>query len=421
MGVTRRDFIRAGAIAGAGLMARGASAQSTDAIRTAVIGCRNRGHQVATSFLESGQFTLETMCDCDTAMIERGLKEMGTALPKAPKQVRDFRRVLDDPEIDAVIIATPDHWHGVMTRMALDAGKHVYLEKPASHSIRDGLAMVAAQERHRNRVVLVGTQQRSGAHFREAKQFIREGGLGKVGFARAWITHDRDILPKVPDSAPPESLDYDLWLGPAPEQPYNENRVHYVWRFIRDFGTGEMGNWGAHWLDIVHWFLELDYPVAAMGVGGQYVTHDAKEWPDTQTVLYEYPELTVLWELRLWTGFGTNRTGNGAEFGGDKGSLIITRRGWTFFPKDGEPVEHGSSEMEVAHAVNFADAIRNGAAPAATMADGHKSAAMCHMGNICTALNRRIAFHAATQDFGPDAEANALMGRPPRTPWTLES
>jgi predicted dehydrogenase len=210
-----------------------------------------------------------------------------------------------------------------------------------------------------------------------------------------------------------------MWLGPAPEQTYNENRVHYNWRFIRDFGTGEMGNWGAHWLDVVHWFLDLDFPIAAMGTGGQYVVKDSKEWPDTQTVLYEYPALTVAWELRLWTRFGANQRGSGAEFGGDKGSLIVTRGGWTFYPKEGEAVEHGSSEMEIPHAVNFADAVYGDAQPAASMLEGHKSAAMCHFGNICTDLNRRIAFDPVSQTFGSDTEANAHLGRTPRAPWSL--
>jgi predicted dehydrogenase len=372
---------------------------------------------VAQSFLRCGQFDLTTLCDCDSAMFDVAMKELTKDLAKEPGTAHDFRKVLDDKSVDAVIVATPDHWHGVMASMALEAGKHVYLEKPASYNIADGRAMLRAHANHPNLTVLVGSQQRSGSHFASAREFVRSGALGKIGFARAWVTHDRKAVPVIPDSPPPETLDYDLWLGPAPEKPFNANRVHYNWRFMRDYGTGEMGNWAAHWLDIVRWCLDLDLPTRVAGYGGIHVVHDAKEWPDTQTVLYQYPELTVLWELRIWTTFELHDSDTGAEFAGEKGSLVVTRTGWKFTPKEGEKKECPAGEMELAHARNFADSIRGLAKPVAPLDQGHKTAVLCHLGNMVGSLNREIVFDPHSETITDDKEAAALAARDCRDPW----
>jgi predicted dehydrogenase len=352
-------------------------------------------------------------------MIDAAGANLEKVLDKKPKQSQDFREVLDDKDVDVVVNATPDHWHALITCLALDAGKHVYTEKPASYCIDDGKAMVAAQERHPELVVQVGTQQRSGQHFIDAKAFIDGGGLGTLGFARAWIVHDRGATRNAPDSAPPATLDYDLWLGPGPERPYNENFCHYNWHWLRDFGTGEMGNWGAHWLDVARWLAGLDLPQSVAGFGGTYVVHDDKEWPDTQTVLYEYPGFTLLWEQRLWTKYGVNGRGSGVEIGGELGSIVIDRGGWTFFPKEGEPVQYQNSDLELAHARNFADAIQGKAKTTASMETGHKSAVLCHLGNITALLNRRLEFDAESQSFPNDAEARAFLARDYRSPWML--
>lgn len=421
--VTRRTFLRTSAVLAAASAARHVRATANDRIRVGVIGCRNRGPQVAESMLRSGQFDVTTLCDCDEAMSDQALKDNGKLFPAPPKTVRDFRRVLDDKDVDAVVVATPDHWHALMTVMALDAGKHVYVEKPASYNVADGKAMVAAQTKHPGLVVQIGTQQRSGSHFQEARQFLRDGGLGKVGFVRACIIHDRGVLPIVPDSAPPATLDYDLWTGPAPMRPYNDSRVHYNWHFMLDYGTGEMGNWGAHWLDIARWFVDVDFPKSVSGLGGQFVVKDAKEWPDTQTALLEYPDLTMLWEQRLWSKFGIGGgPGCHAEFNGDKGSMVISRGGWTFYPKGEKDKneDHPKSELEVAHAKNFVDCIRGQAQPAASMQEGHVTAVLCHLCNISAMLNRRVVFDGETQSITGDAEAAKWMSREYRAPWRLE-
>lgn len=418
--VSRRTFLHAtAATATAAAFSIPARAAANERLGAAIIGCRNRGHQVASSLIATGAFDIVTLCDCDTAMIDEVGANLETKLDQAPKAVQDFRRVLEDKDVDVVVNATPDHWHALITCLALDAGKHVYTEKPASYCIDDGKAMVAAQQRHSDLVVQVGTQQRSGQHFIDAKSFIGEGGLGTIGFARAWITHDRDVVRKAPDSDPPGTMNYDLWLGPGPERPYNENLCHYNWHWLRDFGTGEMGNWGAHWLDVARWLAGVELPVAVSGAGGTYVVHDDKEWPDTQTVLYEYPGLTLLWEQRLWTTYAVNERRSGVEIGGEKGSIVIDRSGWTLFPKDGDAVEYESSELDIAHAQNFADSIRGKATLTASMETGHKSAVLCHLGNITALINRRVEFDAESQSFPNDAEARTMLAREYRAPWKL--
>lgn len=416
---SRREFM-AGAVAASAVAASSirVHAQSPgETIRVALAGCRNRGFQVAQSFLRSKRFDLAAICDCDSAMFDVAMKELKADLASPPRQEHDFRSLLEDKEIDAIIVATPDHWHGMMTSMALEAGKHVYLEKPASYNIADGQAMIRAHAQHPNLTVLIGSQQRSGKHFAEAREFVRSGALGKIGFARAWVTHDRKQLEPVPDSPPPPTLDYDLWLGPAPKKPYNANRVHYNWRFMRDYGTGEMGNWAAHWLDIVRWCMDLDLPDRVSGYGGSYVVKDAKQWPDTQTVLYHYPELTVLWELRIWTEHRLHDCDTGAEFAGENGSLVVTRNGWTFTPKDGETKRSSAGEMELAHARNFAHSIQGTAQPVAPLADGHKTAVLCHLGNIVGTLNREIVFDPSSEAILNDKEAAQLAARECRAPW----
>jgi predicted dehydrogenase len=419
--ISRRSFLKSSAALTAAASMSGVSgAAGNDRIRVAVIGLNNRGPQVASSFLDSKQFEIVTLCDCDTAMFEKGMGELRKkGFEGKPKLEQDFRKVLEDKNVDAIINATQDHWHAMMTILALEAGKHVYLEKPASYNIVDGKAIVAAAEKHPKLTVLVGTQRRSAKHYKEACEFVQSGALGKIAFCRTWVTHRRKVLEVIPDSEPPKTLDYDMWLGPAPKRPYNANRVHYNWRFVRDYGTGEMANFGAHAIDIVPWYLGLDYPKSVTGYGGQYVTHDAKEWPDTQTILYEYPDLTVLWEQRLWTQFEPYNTSCGTEFGGEKGSLVVSGEGWTFYPAEGGPQKHGGSEMDVSHAAHFAECIRGNAKPSSGALEGHKTAVLCHLGNIVVTVNRRLEFDGATQAFKNDAEANALLSRPYRAPWKL--
>jgi predicted dehydrogenase len=420
VGMTRRRFfVTSAALAAAAGAGRAYAAN--ESIRVAVIGCRNRGPQVGKVMQKAGGFQIVAACDCDRRMLTQGVRELRGEDRKSPAGVTDFRTLLDNPEVDAVVVAAPDHWHACMTVMALDAGKHVYLEKPASFNIRDGQAMVAAQAAHPDLVVQVGTQQRSGAHFEEARQYIAEGNLGEVAFCRGSFCTHRDEVPIIPDGEPPAHLDYDLWCGPAPMRPYNEELLHYNWHYLYDYGTGDMGNWGAHWLDAMRFMVGLDLPVSVSGYG-QDIVPDAKEWPDCQTVMYQFPGCTMVWEQRHWSAFGP---GGGAknccEIVGSKGAILIDRGGWTTHEKAGDykPERHRGSDLETPHVLSFARAIREGGRPNTPIEEGHKSSILCHLGNIATRLGRSVAFDPATEGITGDDEAAAMMGREYRAPWSL--
>jgi len=418
--ISRRTLLKTpAAIAAAAAVVHARAAGSNERIRVGVLGVKNRGWQNAETFYKSGRFEIVTLCDCDRSSFDFAAGKLEKVLPGTPKFEQDFRRVLDDRSIDAIVVATPDHWHALMTCMALEAGKHVFVEKPASFNINDGKAMVAAQQRHPKLVVAMGTQQRSGQHFKDAKAFIDGGGLGKVAFARAWMVGKRVVVKKVPDGDPPAGFDYDLWVGPAPLRPYNREKVHYNWHFMRDYGTNDAGNWGGHYLDTVRWFLNLDLPTAAAGFGGKYAVQDEKEWFDTQTTMFQFPDLTVVWEMRHWNEQGFERKGTGAEFRGDKGTLFIDRGGWTIHADKAEPVTHPGSRLEEPHVENFADCIAGRAKPAADIVEGHKTAVMCHLANITTLLNRSVRFDSASQTIQGDPQAAALQAREYRSGWKI--
>lgn len=418
--LSRRTFLRSSAaFAAASAVSQTMVLGANERIRVGVIGTRNRGWQDAEFFQKTGRFEIAALCDCDDACLNAAMGKIEKILPAKPIMAKDFRRVLDDKSIDVAVITTPDHWHALMTVMALEAGKHVYVEKPASFNINDGKAMVAAQQRRPSLVVAMGTQQRSGRHFKDAKAFIDGGGLGKIGFARAWMAGNRVIVNRVPDSEPPKGFDYDLWIGPAPMRPYNSEKVHYNWHFMRDYGTNDAGNWGGHYLDIVRWFADLDLPTAVSGCGGKYIVQDEKEWFDTQTALFHYPNLTVVWEMSHWNAVGVRGMGTGAEIRGEKGTLFIDRGGWTFQPEKGEPVKHPSSDLEEPHALNFADCIAAGAKPAAGIVEGHKTAVLCHLANIATLFNRTIRFDPKSQVIQDDVQAAALQDREYRKGWSM--
>jgi predicted dehydrogenase len=420
----RRTFLKTAALAGTAAVASRTYAQgaSKDRIQMGVIGCRTRGWQLANTFARSGRYDVVAMADCDKAMWEVATRQTAKTLPKPPRFEQDFRRILEDKSIQAVAVAAPDHWHACMAVMALAAGKHVYLEKPFSYNINDGKAILAAVAKYPKQALIVGTQHRSCAHVREAGEFIRSGGIGKVGMARCWFTTERPVIDKVPDSTPPAGFDFDLWVGPAPMRAYNEPKVHYNWHFIRDLGTGDMGNWGAHWLDSTRQMLQLDVPTAVSAVSGK-VTPDEKEWPDTATILYQFPTLHVVWELRQWTTYGIGGKSGGIEVNGDAGSVFLDRGGWSFYPRGKKPAEaevHKGAPMDEEHVVNFADCIAGTAKPNAPAEEGFRSAVMCHLGNIASVLNRRVEFDPKTMSIKNDPQAEAMQGREYRAPWKLE-
>jgi len=426
--LSRRSFVRRAACGLAGLTTatllpnsvRGAN----DKIRVAAIGVRTQGMIMARSFIKTGRADIAAVCDVDGQILAERMKEIESLQKKAPKAYADFRRVLEDKDVDAVLVATPDHWHAIMAIRSCEAGKDVYLEKPCAHNVRE-CRLIAQAARKYSRIIQHGTMQRSGAHFQEAREYVRSGKLGKIGLIRCFSILGRASIGHKPAGQPPAGLDYDFWLGPAPQRPYNENRGHYNWRFIWDYGTGDMGNWGVHWLDIPLWTLDLGWPDAVCCSGGKFIYDDDKETPDTQLTFYEYPHLSLVWELRMWSKYpnqgGIDDSGTGVTFYGDEQVLNVTRAGWKAFTKDEKKLiaqGHAGDDKFLLHANNFIDCVQSRKAPIADIASGHVSAAVAILGNVAWLAGEKIRYDPVKEKLDK-SEKDPLLTRTYRDKWPL--
>lgn len=386
--LNRREFLGSSAINAAGAVAgvvgwsgvAAASSSSLERITVGVIGIRNHGKLLATELSRMADVRVSAVCDVDTNLLPLASKAVEAAQGQAPCCESDFHRLIDDPTIDAIVVATPDHWHASMTILACQAGKDVYVEKPVSHSIAEGDAMIAAANSSR-RIIQTGLQQRSGEQFRSAIEFVQSGKLGSVHLAKAWTAHQRKPIGFKGDASVPPGVKYDLWLGPAPARAFNPNRFHYNWRWFWDYGTGELGNWGVHLLDIARWGLGVDFPSRVSATGGKFYFRDDQETPDTLLVNFSYPSKTITWEHRLWTNQGQEGRSAAVAFVGDRGTLIVDRSGWKVYgQKDSFTAE--SSELLPAHLRNFIDCIKSRRSTNADLTSAHVSSAMCHLGNL---------------------------------------
>ncbi len=422
----RRAFLKTGGTvlaAGSVLGLNAAALGANEKIVLGLIGGNNQGRADALNAIQDGA-EIKTFCDIDDAILGKTGAALGKAQGRNPGSEKEFRRVLEDKEIDGVIIATPDHWHAIPMILACQAGKDVYIEKPLSQTIHEGQLMRDAARRH-NRVVQVGTQRRSGGHFRSAVEYVASGKLGKVCLVKAWMCQVRGSIGNPPDTAAPAGVDYDRWLGPAPQRPFNQNRFHYNWRFFWDYGTTELGNQGVHMLDVAMWGIQALRGVAnclpkhVSGTSGIYWLNDAKEVPDTQVLTYDYGDMTLVWELHSFqNSFPLAGTAAGTAFYGTEGALIVDGSGWKVHTKKGEPVL-SEKPSGGSHTRNFLDCMKSRARPNADVELGRLSTTICHLGNTCTRLRRDVRFNPATEDFGADQEANALLTKTYRAPYTL--
>lgn len=421
--ITRKEFITTTgqglAAAALAMHATRAVAAPSDRIRHAIIGCGGQGGNHAKQFSSFEGCEVAAVCDVDPERRDK----LAKALPNTDK-VRveeDFRRILDDDSIDSVSITTPDHWHTPLAIHALMAGKHVYVEKPCSHTVREGAALAAAALHYPRQCVQHGTQSRGTASLQQGMAFMHEGGIGKVRLAKA-INHQlREPIGRAEESTPPEGANYDLWLGPAPVRPFTRNRWHYNWHWHWDYGGGDMVNDGIHQVDVARWGLRAGLPKAVSASGGQLFYDDDHETPDTQVVTFEYDEYYLLYEMRLWTDYPLEGHNNGVIFYGDNGTMHIGRRGAEVFLKDGatQTFEGGPSIAE--HMRNFLDCIRNGTPDklAAPIAGCNVSATVCNLGNIATRVGRRLHYDAAAGICTGDEEATALLDKTYRKGYEL--
>ena len=419
--VRRRVFLGHGvtlglaATAGVRAASSAAVAGANDRLVVALIGCGGQGRHVAKAFASLPNVELAYACDPDRTRADEAKEMFG-----AGASVADLRRVLDDKRVDAVIIATPDHWHAPAAIMACEAGKHVYVEKPCSHSLREGRLLLDAARR-RSVVVQHGTQSRSNPFVADAVRMVRDGAIGEVLAAKAWNVQTRANIGHMQPSEPPPGVDYDLWVGPAPFATFQANRFHYNWRWWHSFGNGDIGNDGMHELDYARWGLGVDaLPTSIAGLGGKYFLDDDQEFPDTATLVFEYAgdgqaqkPRQLIFEMRLWSKTYPHNCDNGAEFYGTKGQLFVSKRGKVELRDEkNKQVEVKSSSVPnaiVEHAADFVDAIKRGRRPNADIEEGFRSAALVHLGNTAVRLGRSLKLDPLTHRAVGDNEADRLL------------
>ena len=403
-----------------------------DKVNIALIGSGDMGKSDLNSFLRLPEIDCLAVADVDEERLKQGIQAATDRRGKSPQGYKDFRLILDRKDIDAVIVATPDHWHALATIYACQSGKDVYVEKPLATTIEEGRAMVRAARKHK-RVVQVGTQQRSASHFSDAVEFVQSGELGKIRMVRAWTYLDwKGDIGYPPDEAPPPHVDYDLWLGPARKRPFNPKRFHHNFRWFWDYSGGLATDWGAHMVDVVMWAMKED-PVGAMAIGGKYgFPNDIRETPDTQQSIIEFKNFSMLWEHMIGCGVGPWQREHGVEFHGEKGILVVDRGGWEVHAETDQfkqpnrvfrmkalPRQGGSSDYHFTHVKNFIECVKSRQKPVADVEIGHKSILACHLANIGVRLGRYVRWDAKQEKIIGDAEAQKLVVSHYRKPWVL--
>ena len=445
--INRRQFLQRSAF-GIATVAAGDAALAADAptkapaserLRVGCVGVAGRAGNLLHGFAGLKEVDVVRICDIDAKRLKAAELALEKRTGKKPVADGDFRRIIDDPEIDAVVVGTPDHWHAIPTILACLAGKDVYVEKPDGHNIVEGQRMVAAMRKHK-RILQMGTQSRSSKHFLSAMEWIRAGNLGRCMVAKAWESTQQHGIGRPRDGQVPEGVDYDTWLGPAPERPFNPVRFHGNWRWFFDYGTGDLGNDGVHRIDVARWALGValeakgEGPLPALPrtistAGGKWYFDDAQEWPDTLQVNYEYDVpgqsgRILTYEMRVWNPYPYLGHGEASAVFGDKAYIIIGKDGWQAFGNNGKNIagENGGIDDE-AHIQDFVDCVKSRKKPAADLETiGHPSSMLCHAGNVAWRTGRKLTLDAETEMFVGDgaAEANALRTRPEyRKPFTL--
>jgi predicted dehydrogenase len=443
--MNRRSFGKAAvsAAVGTALSARRVLG-ANDRVRLGFIALGNRGDQVLDAFLKHTDAEVVALCDIHQPYVDFAAKKVGGA----PKQFKDYRRLLDLEDLDAVVINTPDHWHALQTIHACDAGRDVYVEKPLSLVVAEGRAMVNAAQRNK-RVVQVGLQRRSSKFIKEAADLVRGGAIGKVTVVRSF--HVQNEWPKgidnPPDEAPPADFDWEAWLGPAPKKPYNKNRTFYRFRWFRDYSGGQLTNFGVHYMDVIQWALGHDAPLAVTAMGGKFAVEDNRDVPDTLEVLWTYPGGTLV-TFSQYNASAAPAALNRAEieFRGTKGTLYLRGNGYDVVPDDvtlnpfpaRTPVDRtvergwrtgakpliaarsGSGAVDTAdHARNFLDCVKSRAACNCDIETGHRSTSATLLGNVAHDAKAYLEWDRVAERFTNDDRANKRLSYTYRPPYKL--
>lgn len=417
----RRDFLSLGAAAtltGLAAKAPQAHAQDNQTFRVGVMGL-SRGQSLALDLAKLSGVEVATLCDVDEKRLNDFSKKFTETTQKEPAKTTDFRTILDDEKIDALVCAAPNHWHGPATIMACKAGKHVYVEKPCSHNPQEGEWMIEAAEKF-ERCVQMGTQRRSSPGAIAAMEKLHGGAIGKVHLARCYYNNLRGSIGKGAEADPPANINYPLWEGPAPHRPYRDNVVHYNWHWFWHWGGGELANNGVHGLDLCRWGLEVAFPQHVVSSGGRYWYDDDQETPDTQTAVFEFEgEKQITWQA---LSCNQHTDAPFVAFFGDDGAMEIDGNGsYRIYNRNNKLVEEGkpTSQGQNEHLQNFVDACRTNDPSRLNqpITEGHRSTLLCHLGNIAYRTGRTVKVDPDTGHILDDADQQALWQRDYNPDW----
>jgi predicted dehydrogenase len=430
----RRQFIQAAAVGTALSQAPFVrAAKKAKRYRTALIGSGWWGMNILREAMKAGNTKVVALCDVDRDKLEIAAEEVEDLRGDQPKTYTDFRELLEQEEIEIAIVATPDHWHALNTIAAIEAGAHIFVEKPTGHTIGESRAMLAAA-RANDRVVQVGLHRRIGPHYRSGMKFLKDGNVGDIGMVKAFVHSNGGVEKPTPNSPTPEQLDWDMYCGPAPLRPFNRKIHPGGFRNFLDFANGQLGDWGVHWMYQILWWTDELAPLRIHSTGGRPVKGDAvmntkqqtTDAPDSQIATFEFESFTAIWEHRQFAGSSSGRSSVGCHFYGTKGTFHMGwRDGWTFYPADSKKpaVHEDAKHLEPdGHSVDllwsdFIAAIETGRRPTCDVLVGHRATNMSLLGMLSLKLGRSIEWDGAKEVIVDDKEANQMLTRPYRGPW----
>lgn len=431
--MNRTDFLKTSALTGATLITDPAQVRAfitpkkAQKYRTAVVGTGWWGGNILRASVQAGESKIVGLCDVDTRQLKKTGEDLSKLTSDQPKLYRDYREMLATEKPEIVIVATPDHWHPLIAIAAMQAGAHVYVEKPISHTINEGKAMVKTA-RQTGRICQVGMHRRVSPHNVSGMEFLKSGKAGKIGMARAFVYYGGGAGQPTPDTEAPKEMDWNMWCGPAPLRAFNPTMHPRGWRNFLDYANGTLGDWGIHWMDQILWWTDEKFPRKVYSTGGRPIRQDSTDAPDHQVATFEFEGFTALWEQRNFAGNNAEKThpqqAVGVYFYGTEGTFHMGwLDGWTFYPSDPKkPIIHQDAQLDKPDDqnigllwANFLDSIKSNKPPVCDIEIGHRSTNMALLGMLSMKLGRSVAWDGS--QIPNDPEANKLLSRAYRGEW----